>query len=240
MAANGAAVLTRTASTAEAFKEGHVAFLRVRESADSAFSLVYCQGYDDLGQVMQLQWSKEAASAGPAPEPGELVKCHAVIKGVLFTLSGTVLELSGGPMPLIWLKAPRNCASVWLRSHVRYSVLSCLRIGEEMDESVFRMKNFEPMNLSLGGFGVQLPLLPWNIGTTRAFAMKVLAQSDDGAPVIELPSLELSGYVVLRRHSSPSSDGKYWVGCSFDSLVGRGKSALECWLSAYIDKLREA
>lgn len=240
MSISGAAVVAQTASTAEAFKEGHVAFLRLRESADSSFSLVYCQGYDEHSQLLHLQWSKEAASAGPAPVRGQFVKCHAVIKGVLYTLTGTVTEVSGGPMPLIWMSAPNTCASVWLRTHMRYSVLSCLRLGEETDEHIYRMKHFEPMSLSMGGFGALVPLLTWPVGSPRFFAMKVLAEGADGAPVIELPSLELSGVAILRRVSKPTSEGLRWIGCAFDSLVGRGKTALECWLSAYMDKLREA
>ena len=225
-------------STQDAFRPGHTAFIRTNEAAESVLALVYCLGYDESSSVLQIQWSKEAASLGPAPVADQQLKCHTVLKGVLYTVQATVHEVSEGPMPLIQLRAPSSCVAVALRKHQRYSVLGCLRIGEMLDDDTFFMTGFEPMNVSLGGLGACLPPMHWMPGTTRPFGVKLLAERN-GAPIIELPSLELTGTIALKRRSRLTPDGKCYVGCSFHSLIGRGGAVLECWVSTYMNHLRE-
>ena len=100
------------------------------------------------------------------------------------------------------------------------------------------MKTFEPMDVSFGGFGVSLPQTQWKTGSVMPFTMKLLAEHN-GAPIIELPCLELSGTIALRRRSRPSADGMVSMGFAFQSLPGEQRAKLECWLSTVIGHLRE-
>jgi len=238
MVQEGAAVSPKTASTAEAFRPGHPAFLRTRDSSEADLALVYCQGYEQPAGLLHVQWSKEAAGMGPVPEAGQEVKCHVVNKGVLYTAQGKVWQVSEGPLPLIKLKAGTTCLAVALRKHQRYLVLGCCRIGGPLDEGSLSMKTFEPMDLSFGGFGVRLPQTQWKAGSVLPFTMKSLAEHN-GAPIIDLPCLELCGTVTLRRRSRPSADGMVSVGFAFQSLPGQQRAKLECWLSTVIGHLRE-
>jgi len=238
MAIDVVGLAQQVAHTADAFRPGHAAFVRVNDNPEALLSLVYCLGYEEGTGTLQLQWSKEAASHTIAPPRGDVVKCHVVMKGVLYSVQGTVRDISEGPMPLIKLKVPITCLAVALRKHQRYSVLGCLRLSDHTGQDDFYMKSFEPMNISYGGFGACLPPIPWQKETSKAFSLKVLAERE-GAPIIELPSLELSGATMLCRRSRPTPEGKTFVGCAFQLLTGRGSAVLECWLSTYVNHLRE-
>jgi len=228
----------RRQATADVFRAGYPAYLRLRTKEGEQMVLVYCQGVYAPTSMLRVQWSKEADAMGKPPKVDTDVICHVLYKGALYAASGRVVECSEGPLPLIELKVESTCAGVGLRSYQRYRVLGCLRINDPIENLQATQKSFEVMNLSRGGLGTTLPDNNWVIGKALEFSVKILAERD-GAPVIEAPSLEFSGAMTVRRRGQPDQNGNLYMGFEFNELSDQHATVIESWLATCSVYLRE-
>jgi hypothetical protein len=236
MDTNVGVAAARSESTVTVFGPGTSVYLRRRIAGLDKIILVRCVGTG--ANRLVLQWTATDA-ASSLPRPGEEVTCQSLMQGVLFVANGVIDDVTPGKQPRIHVKVHERCVAVPLRKWPRYAVAGCLRLSETEGSQMYSHSTYETINLSLGGFGVDLPQDAWEGADSVYFILDLLIERN-GVADEELPGLTLFGEgMIRRRFKIPERDVQY-LGVQFTSVDAEQIQALEFWLAAHNSYLREA
>jgi hypothetical protein len=229
MEANGTSLVAHTKAVSAVFKAGMPVYLRRRIAGMDKIVLVNCAAAS--GATLVMQWS-DTETNGMPPRDGEEVTCQSLRQGVLFVAKGRVEDVSPGKQPRLRIRVGENCIAVPLRKWPRYQVCGRLRLSQTADPRVYSQNSYHSMNISLGGFGVELAKDAWDGGEQVDFALDLLIERN-GVADVDLPGITIAGTgVIRRRHEVPERNTVY-VGLQFQNLAQEYGGALEFWLAAH-------
>jgi hypothetical protein len=165
------------------------------------------------------------------------VTCQTLLHGVLFVAKGIVEQVTAGKAPRLHIKTGERCIAVPLRKWPRYQVSGCLQLSGEDASANVCQSNYSSMNLSLGGFGVELPKEGWVGGDQVHFVLDILVERN-GQPDMDLPGITLEGEALVRRRMYIQENDTTYIGIQFGTLDDDQMGALEFWLAAHNSYLR--
>ncbi len=227
------------ATTAEVFSAGIPVHLRVRFGGLERMVPATCQGIGTAGDELVLVWTEEAAAQANPPRKGQELQCYTLVEGVLYVVDAQVTGLSDDTPPRINCAVPATCHATPLRRHQRYQVQGELSIGEPEDENYYCHNQPQPMDLSLGGFGSELPAGDWQVGDEASFHLKVWVDIN-GRAAVEHPVLQLNGRAAIRNIRPDENGGMVFVGLEYVGLPELQQASLHLWLSAHSSFMRSA
>jgi hypothetical protein len=199
---------------------------------------VICQGVQNPGHSLIVQWTEEAASAGPLPRIGQEVQFYAMNAGVLHVAKGQIVDLAEGRLPRIRSSTTASCIAVPLRRYPRYRVLGQLRVGAEGDPQACRQPEPQAMDLSRGGLGTTVSTLGFEVGTVVEFHLEAWV-ARDGEAQLDIPPLQLEGRAEIRRCSQGETKEALELGLRFHELSAQQDRTIEVWLAAHAAQLRQ-
>ncbi len=218
------------------FCPGTAVYLRRRVAGMDKIVLVRCVGTGACRLV--LQWAENDTTSS-LPRPGEEVTCQALLQGVLLVTKGIVDDVTPGKQPRIHVKVEERCIAVPLRKWPRYAVSGRLQISETIGCQSYAFNTFREINISLGGFGVEIPKDAWDGMDDIDFTLDLQVQRN-GAADQELPGLTLLGAGLIRRRWPITERDALYLGVQFSGVDADQMQALEFWLAAHNSYLREA
>jgi len=237
-----AGVLDRTsaqdAKTAAVFAVGAQIQIRYKLRQMEYLVNVNCLGVQDNRGEITIKWTEEAARQSAPPPYEHLVNLHLIQKGVLYVVTAKVAEVATGRLPRVRLSVEPTCRVFPLRQHQRYAILGRLQLGPSLGNYTYTQNVPHPMNISLGGFGVELPPQPYEIGTKISFILDIFVDSDGHVNEC-FPSFKLRGEGVIRSLTASTHEGLVRMGIQFSELDSAQHKALEFWLVAHNSQLRE-
>jgi hypothetical protein len=224
--------------TADIFRAGTNIHLRGRFSALENIVPVVCQGVQQPGHEIVIQWTEESSNQAHLPRVGQQVQFYTMTGGVLYVAKGQIVKLSEGRLPRIRSNVEQTCLAVPLRKHARYQVLGQVRLGEPGDKQAYRQKQLHGMDISLGGFGLEAPDRGWQVGQETGIQIVVWV-GIDGQPADDFPQLELQGRAIIRNVRPEAKAGTVSLGLQFAEITESQLATLELWLLAHTAYLRE-
>jgi len=227
------------AKTGEVFSAGSAVHLRIRFGGLERMVPVTCQGMLEPDGLLVVCWSADAAARANPPRPNQELQFYTLVNGVLYVVHGTVATVGEGPLPEIQCQVEPTCLAKPLRRHQRFQVQGLVLLGAANASEEFDASQPYPMDLSLGGFGVELPAAALEVGQELPFAMKLWVD-DDGRAAVEHPVLELSGQAVIRNLREDELGGTMILGLEFTRLAALQMASLQMWIAAHVSFLREA
>ena len=158
---------------------------------------------------------------------------------MLYAVNGDVLEASAGTTPRVRMKADGNCLAFPLRKHERYSVVASLEISDLRGDKSYTKTVPKPLDISLGGFGLEITDLSWSVGEQVCFGFEIFV-ADGIIANRGLPSVKLKGIAVIRSLLRTKAADKVRLGCQFSGLPNSQLEALEFWQTVHASYLRQA
>ena len=122
---------------------------------------------------------------------------------------------------------------------LRYQVQGQLLLGEPGADNAYEANQPFPMDLSLGGFGFEIPETELQVDEELPFAVKLWVD-DDGRPAMEHPVLELHGQALVRNVRKDELGGTVILGLEFSRMPALQMASLQMWIAAHVSFLREA
>jgi hypothetical protein len=223
----------------EIFRAGSAIHLRIRFGGLERMVPVTCQGVLEADNLLIVQWSADAAARANPPRPNQEVQCYALANGVLYAVKGYVIQVGEGKLPEIQCEVEPNCTAKPLRRHQRFQVQGLVLLGDAIGEEELDAGQPYPLDISLGGFGMELPTAELQPGQELPFALKLWVD-DDGRAAVEHPVLELSGQAVVRNLRVDEAGGTMTIGLEFSRLAALQMASLQMWIAAHVSFLREA
>lgn len=221
------------------FSAGIPVHLRVRFGGLERMVPATSHGTSSAAGELVLEWSKEAAAQANPPRKGQALECYTLHDGVLYVVDAEVTEVTADSPPLINCAVNPLCRATPLRRHQRYQVQGELSVGEPGDENYYCHNQPQPMDLSLGGFGTELPSGDWEPGNEALFHLKAWVDIN-GRAAVEHPVLQLNGRAAIRNvRPEPESD-MVFVGLEFVDMAELQVASLHLWLSAHASFMRSA
>lgn len=227
------------ATTAEVFSPGIAVHLRVRFGGLERMVPATCQGVGPADDELVLVWSEEAAAQANPPRKGQELQCYTLVDGVLYMVDAQVTGLTDDSPPRINCAVSSTCHATPLRRHQRFQVQGELSIGEPDDENYYCHNQPQPMDLSLGGFGSELPAGDWQVGDEAICHLKVWVDIH-GRAAVEHPVLQLNGRAAIRNVRPDENGGMVFVGLEFVGLPELQAASLHLWLVAHASFMRSA
>ena len=198
---------------------------------------VISQGVSQPGNILVMQWTEDSLQAGGAPADSQEVQCQMLHAGVLYLAKGQVCGSSSGRLPRVRVRVSDHCVGMKLRSQQRYAVRGKLEILEPGGAVGFAHQSFQKMNISLGGFGTNLPEGEIPKQSTISFRIELYVEEDSQAKR-DTPPLNLEGKAEL-RHTQPSSHPSYiYAGFSFDQFGETEQAVLLSWIATNHNDLK--
>lgn len=225
--------------TGEVFRAGSAVHLRIRFGGLERMVPVTCQGVLAPDNLLVVQWSADAAARANLPRPNQELQCYALSNGVLYVVQGRVVQLGEGKLPEIQCQVEPLCMAKPLRRHQRFVVQGLVLLGDEAGEDELDGGEPYPLDISLGGFGLELPAVDIKVGQELPFALKLWVD-DDGRAAVEHPVLELRGQAVVRNLRLDELGGTMILGLEFSRLADLQMASLQMWIAAHVSFLREA
>lgn len=226
-------------STWEVFRAGSAIHLRIRFGGLERMVPVTCQGVVADDNLLVVQWSADAATHANPPRLNQELQCYTMASGVLYVAAGQVVKLGEGALPEIQCRLQPVCTAKPLRKHQRFQVQGQVLLGNEIGEEELNAGQPYPLDISLGGFGVELPAAELHVGEELPFALKLWVD-DDGRAAVEHPVLELSGHAFVRNLRQDELGGTMILGMEFSRLAALQMASLQMWIAAHVSFLREA
>jgi hypothetical protein len=227
------------AKTGEVFSAGSAVHLRIRFGGLERMVPVTCRGLLEPDNLLVVRWSEDAAARANPPRPNQELQFYTLVNGVLYVVQGRVATVGDGTLPEIQCHVDPTCLVKPLRRHQRYQVQGQVLLGEADVGEEFDASQPLPMDLSLGGFGVELPAAEFEVSQELPFALKLWVD-DDGRAAVEHPVLELSGHAVIRNLREDELGGTLILGLEFTRLAALQMASLQMWIAAHVSFLREA
>jgi len=227
-----------TAVTQMVYTPGKTIHLRAHLGDAERMLPVICQGVQNPGHSLIVQWTEEAASAGPLPAIGQAVQFYAMNAGVLHVAKGQIIHMAEGRLPRIRSRTTASCIAVPLRRYPRYRVLGMLRLGAADDPQACRQPEPTVMDLSRGGLGTTVSELALEVGAVVEFQLEAWV-ARGGEPQLDIPPLELHGRAEIRRCSQGETRDALELGLRFYELSEQQDHSIEVWLAAHAAQLRE-
>ena len=227
------------AKTVEVFSPGTSVHLRIRFGGLERMVPVTCTGVLQAENLLVVRWSEDAAAHANPPRLDQELQCYTLVNGVLYVAAGKVASLGDGRLPEIQCQMQAMCTAKPLRKHQRYQVQGQVLLGELGAENAYETSQPFPMDLSLGGFGIEIPEMQLQVDEELPFAMKLWVD-DDGRAAVEHPVLELSGHAVVRNVRKDELGGTIILGLEFSRLPALQMASLQMWIAAHVSFLREA
>lgn len=227
-----------TAVTQTVYIPGKTIHLRAHLGDAERMLPVVCQGVQDPGHSLIVQWTEEAASAGPLPEIGQEVQFYAMNAGVLHVAKGQIIDMAEGRLPRIRSRTTASCIAVPLRRYPRYQVMGMLRLGADEDPQACRQPQPTAMDLSRGGLGTTISELSFEVGAVVEFQLEIWV-ARGGEPQLDIPPLELHGRAEIRRRSQGDTKDALELGLRFYDLSEQQDRTMEVWLAAHAAQLRQ-
>jgi len=226
------------AVTADVFKTGAQIHLRGHLGSAETMVPVLCMGVQGPEKELVVQWTEESEEQAHQPKPGLGVQFYTVVVGVMYVARGTVAGLSDGRLPRIRNQVDQLCLAVKLRQNPRYAVHGQVRLGEPGDNTAYRQNQPHAMDVSLGGFGIQVQNRGWKVDQETGFQLKLWLDRD-GQPDLGMPQLQLHGRITIRAVRSSDSPQLVKLGVEFTELSQAQLNTLRMWLTAHEIYLRE-
>lgn len=236
MDASTAPVVAQHAAVSAVFKTGTPVYLRRKIAGLDKIVLITCTG-TSTGMLI-MQWS-DSATHGAPPRPGEEVTCQCLLQGVLYIAKGTVDEVTQGKQPRLRIRTGEICIAIKLRKTPRYRVSGRLRISQADPPLALSQNSFHSINVSQGGFGIELARDAWTGGDQVEFVLELLIERN-GVADSELPGLQLEGAGLIRRRFDIPESHAVYLGVQFVDMAQEHKDALQFWLAAHSSYLRKA
>jgi hypothetical protein len=227
-------LVARTEPIAAVFQAGLPVYLRRRIAGLDKIVLVSCAGVSP--GTLILRWL-DAVASGVPPREGEEVTCQALLQGVLHVASGFVEEVTAGKQPRLRIRVQERCLAVPLRKWPRYSVQGRLRMSQAGGSRVLSQNSFRGMNVSLGGFGIELGRDMWDGPDEVEFVLELLVERNGKADE-SLPGVNVAGDGVIRRRQAIAERNATYYGVQFTAVPEEQVQALEFWLAAHSAYLR--
>jgi len=228
---NEAGRQARLLLTSQVFTPEILLYIRFERLSAQYLLPVSCKGYSAQSEILQIGWSAQAAEQSEPPEPGTKVACLALQDGVLYTVKATVLDRSEGKLPRVRFQADKQCIGVNLRKHPRYEVTGRFSFGEAGRHLAFYQNVPRTINLSLGGFGCEVPRKAWLDLERVSYRLELFEQLKpaDNAE----PSLVVEGNAMVRKVLEREAGATVYLGCQFENLSPNQATEIELWLAAY-------
>ncbi|MBN2081013.1 PilZ domain-containing protein [bacterium] len=226
------------AVTAEVFKTGAQVHLRGHLGSAEKMVPVMCMGVQGPEKELVVQWTEDSSEQAHLPQPGLAVQFYTVATGVMYIARGQVVNLSDGRLPRIRNKIDAVCLAVPLRQSPRYLVQGQVRIGEPGDNTAYRQNQPHAMDISLGGFGIQVHNRGWLAGQETGFQLKIWVDRG-GQPDPAMPELQLHGRITIRAVRPSDSPQLVNLGAEITELSRSQLNTLQMWLAAHEIYLRE-
>jgi hypothetical protein len=209
-------------------------YMRCICGQEERIELLRCQRFDSEERTAVLEWLADdnGASALKPPQPPQPVKCYISSEGLLYEIAGELLRAESTHPALLAIRIEPEANAYRLRQYERYQVWGRLKLGEQ-GESDYFFHNLEPLplNVSFGGFGLQLTPMGWNIGDRVRFSLEAYLDIE-GQPGWQRPVLRLRGEADLRsRVPVAGKADKEHFGFKFVDLAQYQIDALRLWLA---------
>jgi len=229
-------------ATAELIQPGVTVFARIQDTDGE--SLSYCKVIEfhssqgDINSVSAVL-SVSNSAAFSRLEPGAGVAVMLLAENILFSTLATVVEFTADDQPALRLLLPNQCRGRSLRTHQRYHAMGTfiLRPDEPLDK--YYQSSPVPVNISLGGFGLQVNNLAIESEQEISFELKVMVAAGDTVDP-GCPELRLSGKAIARFIMTLDSDQTSYCGFQFSRLDNQMQVELAFWIRTHEALLREA
>ena len=219
-----------------AFEAGNLIYLSFKCGLSDTSVPATCVGVQPESSIVVVHWHDTSSSA--ALEPGLELTCQTIKHGVLYILHGQLAEIAPGRSPRLKLRVEPSCVALPLRRYQRYKVQGRLRLGPEDGAQTYAQNAYHAMNISLRGFGIELPSGTWQVAGEVPFALGLLVERN-GTAMTSLPGLEIEGRAVVRKQLEAADGATVYLGLEFTELAESQQSALQFWLTAHQTYLRE-
>lgn len=193
-------------------------------------------GTDNL--ELYLEIATNALAHAASLDKGEKVTCHAIYHGVLYTAPCSFLSIVTEEDTCLVVNASPQSLGLELRQHERYQVQGCARLTPQKGSGGISQILPMPMNISLGGFGMELADCSWQRGEEIGLHLRIFAERDNQADR-SLPVVELTGKAMLRTQVDKRDGGKQYFGFSFSEVPGDEIQALAFWLKSHAVPMRK-
>ena len=208
-------------------------YVRLDCSGEQRIELLRCARFDRAEMTAILEWLADDNCVDiPAPQPPQSVQCYVSREGMVYEIESELVRVEATRPCLMAVKIAPQANAYRLRQHERYQVWGRLRLGET-GESDYFYHNIDPLplNVSFGGFGLQISSVGWKIGDQVRFSLEAYLDIE-GEPGWRRPVLRLRGDAVLRsRVPVAGSDDKEHLGFKFLNLAEYQVAALRLWLA---------
>ena len=224
--------------TSEAFSKGKLCYLRYNIGNRTISAPVNCTGMGTNGRLLKVEWTPVTSTGAIPPPPGKAVTCFIVEQGRFFNMLGEVKTVYSGELPVIDITVPTHCAAVSLRKTQRFVALGRFRLGDPGDHRVYYQHKQQLLDVSQGGFGVEIPSSLWEVDDVLPFSLDVCVPGDDGKPASGYPTMSIEG--LARVCAAKKDGGKMKLGLAFHSINSQAKSMLQYWLTTFGEYLERA
>lgn len=208
-------------------------YVRLNCSGEQRIELLRCARFDRAEMTAILEWlADESCVDVSAPQPPQHVQCYVSREGNVYEIEGELVRVEATKPCLLAINVAPQANTYRLRQHERYQVWGRLRLGET-GESDYFYHNIDPLplNVSFGGFGLQISSVGWNIGDQVRFSLEAYLDIR-GEIGWRRPILRLRGDAVLRsRVPVAGSDHIEHFGFKFHNLAEYQMAALRLWLA---------
>lgn len=208
-------------------------YVRLDCNGEERIELLRCARFNTTELMAVLEWlADDGVEEVLPPQPPQQVQCFISRQGLLYEIKGELLRIEATQPCLITIRLEPRANAYKLRQYERYRVWGRLRLGEAGDSDYF-YHNLEPLplNVSFGGFGLQLSSVGWNTGDQVRFSLEAYLDIE-GRLGCQRPVLRLRGEAVLcSRVPVAGKDDAEHFGFRFSNLGEYQMGALRLWLA---------
>lgn len=168
---------------------------------------------------------------------GDKVTLYMLKSGVLYVTQCSLSEVSSDTTLRFEAKVPQQCVGVELRNSQRYAVQSSVRLFQIFSPGGYCQLFPIPLNISLGGFGLEMAEGALVKGKPVTFQFKVYIDTDNEADR-DYPALEISGEAKVMTTHKPNVHSPTYFGFAFTKLDPISLESLANWIQTHKRFLR--
>jgi hypothetical protein len=156
-------------------------------------------------------------------------------EGILYSILATLVEYSANGA--LRLQVPVQCRGHSLRSDQRFTAYGVFTLIPDKPLERYIQSSPVPINISIGGFGLQLENLELEPDQEVSFQLRVLLENHNPSD-LTTPVLELSGIAIARYSMQLDSSRISYCGFQFHNLPEEIQGSLAFWIKAHQALLR--